>query len=408
MSIYGPTLTKSGRLTVADASLDKISALLLSGPPVGGGAQQGTTYKVLSLGEAEALGLDRDYDIDNSVLVWHHIRDFYRLAGSGTELYIRLYAQTTTMDQLATQATAMLSDAAGRIRLLGVGRVPDGAYVEDVTAGIEAEVLDAIPVFNTLARTAYTDHRPLNIAIEGRHLNGAVSGYPDLRALAGGDAEKVSVVVAQDPAVAALDPEYTYYAQVGAFLGSLAARAVHESIGWPGASTNNILDASVPANLTCGLSDNTLVQSKFTDWAALDAKGYVFARPFQGRDGFFWNDAHTASALTNIENNAQNGRVLDKASRVLYLRALDFYKRPEVLDAAGLLPEAARTEIEEILAQELDLWLTDNGEISARRVTIDPTSDLVNPPRELRILFEVVPAGQIDRINGTINLTSSL
>lgn len=408
MSIYGPQLSKSGRLTVADASLDKISALLLAGPPVGGGAQQDTTYKVLSLGEAEDLGLDEAYDTANSVLVWHHIREFYRLAGAGTELYIRLYAQTTTMDNLDTAVSAMLSDSDGRIRLLAIARVPDGAYVDDVTTGIEAEVLDAIPVMNALARTAYGDHRPLNILIEGRHLDGNVSGYPDLRALAGGDAEKVSVVIAQDPVVAAKDAAYTYYASVGTALGALAARAVHESIGWPLPASNNLLDAATPAFLSCGLSDNTLVQSKFTDWQALSNKGYIFARNFQGKDGFYWNDAHTCSALTNIENNVQNGRVLDKASRVIYLRALDFYQRPEVLDANGLLPDGARTEIEQILEQEIDLHLTDNEEISQRLVTIDRTSDLVNPPKELKILFQIIPAGQIEAITGTVKLVSTL
>ena len=48
------------------------------------------------------------------------------------------------------------------------------------------------------------------------------------------------------------------------------------------------------------------------------------------------------------------------------------------------------------------------GLITAGKTTVDPNSDLLISPRELKVSFVLVPTGQIDEIKGTINLKTSI
>ena len=48
------------------------------------------------------------------------------------------------------------------------------------------------------------------------------------------------------------------------------------------------------------------------------------------------------------------------------------------------------------------------GKITAGKTTVDPNSDLLISPRELKVSFVLVPTGQIDEIKGTINLKTSI
>src|SRR5690606_1709534 len=55
-----------------------------------------------------------------------------------------------------------------------------------------------------------------------------VNALPDLRALTAGN---VSVCIAQDPAIAAIDGAYENYVAIGAALGMLSVRQVNENLG---------------------------------------------------------------------------------------------------------------------------------------------------------------------------------
>jgi hypothetical protein len=46
--------------------------------------------------------------------------------------------------------------------------------------------------------------------------------------------------------------------------------------------------------------------------------------------------------------------------------------------------------------------------ISYGKTYVDPNSDLLTPPKELKISFKIVPTGQIYVISGNINLTKTI
>jgi hypothetical protein len=409
MSIYGPSLKKSGRLKVTDRRADKITGLLLRGAAVPGKLVLGSVYKLNSIRDAEdTLGIDAAYDAANAVLVWYHLSEFYLRAGEGTEVWLMVVPQTALLADLADEARTLVHESNGAVRRLAVGGIPHSGYSPVLADGMEAATADAIPVFQELAVEMYGLKRPFNVILEGRNMNGAASAWADLRDPLGpaGGANKVTLVIAQDPDIAALNAAYAKHAAIGTLAGMAARRRVHESVGY--VLDGDISDPGRGRWLKAAFSDGTSVASKFADWPLIDDKGYVFARNFPGRDGVFFNDGHTCAPMDDPESTIQYGQVLDKASRVLYSRLLDFFQAPVALTEAGLIPEGARTEMQEILAAELDLQMTSQGEISARKVTVDPSSDLVNPPRELKVLFEIVPAGTITAISGTVLLTASL
>jgi hypothetical protein len=79
---------------------------------------------------------------------------------------------------------------------------------------------------------------------------------------------------------------------------------------------------------------------------------------------------------------------------------LEYWDDNTTLENDGTLPDATRTEIEATIEDAIDKAM--KGEISNRRVTIDPTSDLINPPQELRVTFQIQPQGYIGDITGNL------
>jgi hypothetical protein len=71
---------------------DMYSGLLANGVAVTGGAQLGTIYHLKGVSEAVTLGLNAAYDTTNTVLVYEHINEFFRINPNG-DLYLMLVGQ---------------------------------------------------------------------------------------------------------------------------------------------------------------------------------------------------------------------------------------------------------------------------------------------------------------------------
>ncbi|WP_044213651.1 DUF2586 family protein, partial [Flammeovirga sp. OC4] len=192
---------KTGANTLGGS--DAVSALLMHGVAVAGKIVLGEVKTLFSLDDAEALGLDEQYDTDNKVRVWYHIKEFYRMMDAKTELYIMLADQTTDLadlleDTAEVYAKKLLSEGEGKIKQLGVCFNPEDGYVTVPVNGLDTKVSEAIPKAQLLYEWSHDTFKPVNVLLEGYHFGGDGATAEDLRSITDVEATHVSLVIGQD------------------------------------------------------------------------------------------------------------------------------------------------------------------------------------------------------------------
>lgn len=392
----------NGNLGRRAPSVDGRAGLITTGVSVLGGLTLGTPYKLESLGDLESLGVDEQYDTDNKVLVWHHVRDFYDEAPRGTWLYLQVMAQTETIEKLvdkdvAANAKKLLNYADGNIRILGAAvSIPTG-YISTNTGGFDANVLLAIPKAQALADDEWDLFRPLSaVIVEGRNMTATISAVPDLRNLAA-KAPNVSVVALQDKAVANLDTLFAKHASVGKALGVIARTKVNECIGWIGAFP--LTDPATGKFVAAALSSGTLVADlSYPEMESLDGKGVIFGRRYPRRAGVYFNDSHTCTLPTDDYAQIENNRTIDKVAILVYDALLDDLNSPVSVDGqTGQLP-ITTTKYFENKCYSATADMGKDGEVSDFSFYVDPEQNIL-ATSVLNIEANVVPVGVARQIN---------
>lgn len=417
MSIKGVIISNGaiGANTVNEK--DSISGLIASGVAADSLAL-GAVATIFTLKDAEDLGIDAAYDVENNCRVHRHISEFYRMAGEGVKLYIMLVAQSVTMTEMVEDATAiyakqLITQANGEIRQLAVSINPEPTYTSVLLNGMDSDVYNAIPKAQLLYEWADASFRPCNIVLEGREFNGSAASAADLRAIAGVAADHVSVVIGQGWAYAETQNSVgKKFADVGTALGSIAKLPVHRNIGE--VETMDISDTARGVWLTPGLSSHVKIIDSEAQLETLDEKGYIFGITYTGISGVFWNGDHTCVAI--IKDNEGNinehtiayGRVMNKAKRLLRTKLLPKVKTTYPLDpSTGKLPIGVIKYLEGI-GDEAFEEMQESGNISEGKSSVNADSNLSVIPRILKCSFKLVPKGTIDEIEGTINLKTNL
>lgn len=405
---------------IVNAGDTATSALIAGGVAVTGKLELGKVYTIYRPDDAIALGINEAYDTDNKVVLYHHIDEFYRMAGEGTTLHLMVLAQSVLPATiLANQAHTLVTAAKGEIRQLAIAFNPAEGYTETLTDGFNNDVRAAISPAQEFYAWCYESDRPLNILLEGRSFTDTPSGAINLRSLTVGagiplEADKVSIIIGQDYDYAesrtwALGKKY---AAVGTALGTLAGIAVNRNIGE--VETLNLSDALLSKFLTAGLSSHKTVEEVESSLATLDTKGYIFPVMYTGISGYRWNGDHVCAPIIVDSQGRMNehyisyGRTMDDATRRLKAKLLPKVKSVQPVNASdGKLPlgvvksfnSLGNTAFEEMLSKKL---------ISNGATYTNPESDLLTGERALEIDFDLQPTGTINKIKGTINLKKSL
>ena len=403
---------------------DAITGLLATGVAVAADAANGIsgialgqTVKLTSLTDAEAYGINESYDSTNSLSVYRHISEFYRMFPNGT-LYLMLYSGDMEAAFAEQYAKKLIIDANGEIRILGIANTP-AAATEEYLNGFPEDVFGSIQLGQQLYDWAFSTFRPCQIILEGRDFNAAnAASALDLRNITISnqvlEAFKVSVCIAQDWKFAdGLDAIRKKMADLGTMLGSIAKKAVNENIGE--VEGGNLVDTTNNKWLVAGLSNHQTIAGWDSQLEALDSKGYIFAISYTGIAGYYWNNDHTCTPIKKDKDGDFNeytisyGRVHDKAVRDLRTCLLPKVKSTQPVDPdTGKLPQALVTYFERLADDDVFNAMAAEGLITAGKTTVDPESDLLISPRELKVSFVLVPTGQIDEIKGTINLKTSI
>lgn len=423
-SLKGVNIQRGTIGASVNGNRDSIVGLLATGVAVAAdeangisGIALGQTVKLTSLTDAEAYGINEAYDSTNSLSVFRHISEFYRMFPNGT-LYLMLYSGNMEAAFAEEFAKKLIVDANGEIRILGIANTPstgETAYLN----GFPEDVFGSIQLAQQLYDWAFSAFRPCQVILEGRDFNATnAAAAQDLRNITISnqvlEAFKVSVCIAQDWKYAdGLDAIRKKMADLGTMLGSIAKKAVNENIGE--VEGGNLVDVTNNKWLVAGLSNHQTVAGWDSQLEALDSKGYVFAISYTGIAGYYWNNDHTCTPIKKDKDGYFNeytisyGRTHDKAVRDLRTCLLPKVKSTQPVDpSTGKLPQALVTYFERLADDDVFNTMAAEGLITAGKTTVDPNSDLLISPRELKVSFVLVPTGQIDEIKGTINLKTSI
>lgn len=377
----------SGGLGRRTASEDATSGLVVNGPPIVAGAQINTPYLLASLDDAVSLGITPDYDTTNNVLVYEHIKEFFRIAPNAI-LWFMLSEMMDYPQMLLDNAVKLLRHAGGEIRRMAV------AWNTDYNESIEqagAQQANAIQLAQQIAVAEFTEHRPIFFILEGKRINLNVPF--NIRNL---NAENVMVVVGQSLEVAHRHTNHIYYGAVGTALGARARAAVNVKHSWVDRFNcygGSLTAAGIGGQKVEGLSKGQL--------EALDTAGYQFFRTHAGIPGYYFNSTATATSATSDYAYVENVETMNKAVRLVRAALLPYVDSPQKIDpkTGKLSPEVVK-QFETIGRKGLEEMLR-NDEVSAIDIYVDPNQNLL-ATSELVVKFEIIPTGSTSRITAKI------
>lgn len=391
---------------------DAISGIIITSPVVAN-LKYGVAVPVYNLTDVEDLGITEDFDSNENVNVWQHCKEFFRLAGSGTELHLMIVEQTETLSScLGTPAKDLILGANGAVKQLAVAVNLEDEDIINTVDGLASDVKDAIGAAKALEVWSEENFMPVSVFIEGHHYAGTAASALDLRAIPDLSAEGVSVVIGQDYNVAKDKENHAQkYAFVGTVLGVTASCVVQQNIGEN--ETKNLTDGGKKELIVAGLSSHHTNTEKYTDLQTLEDKGYIFGLNYAGLAGVRLNNDPVCAPVVLDSDNSINehtvayGRVGKKARRLLRTAYLPKVKTNWAVDQkTGKLSPGTVVALESIGNQVL-ADMEKRGEITAGECVVDPESDLI-VEKVLKVAYKIVPRGSISEINGFINLKTQL
>lgn len=317
MSFEGVLINKSQNGLTKGESADRVCVLVIGATEVAGKLSHYKPVELLQIEDLEDLGVTEATDEAQGELLYYHASEAFRLAPESVFHLI-------TVPKTEKVSTLAVSD-----ELKQAIRSIAGANTIGVAGVAADETLQAAVAAAQLLVDGFTDEHIYLDAIllegVGGYLKESVAAFDDLRAM---ESPNVTVVIAQDPDVAARKEAFAGYAAVGSAMGMLAVRAVHENMGSvdveskprkrKGEQDYSLTDSKTGKWLNAALSNGTMFNALTgADQKKLNGLGYVYAGMFAGYGGFFFSNSHTAtnagSDYAFIERNA----VWNKAARII-------------------------------------------------------------------------------------------
>ncbi len=406
MSVFdGVTVNRlNGGLGRRNPSDDGVVLLVVHNAVAASGLAVNTVRKVLSVAEAEGIGVDASYDDTNDILAHYHISEFFRINPDGT-LYVILANSSFT--------TAMLKSAIREntdIRAIGIAR-NDATPVGNFSTYVGG--------YQTLVDELVSEHIRIDaVFLEGNEIeleDNPISGYDDLRQL---NARNVSVVCFQDLMIRSIKAEYEGHAAIGTVLGSFSVRSVNENLGsvdiarkpsrYRGNATFSLTDLGTGRLLSVCLQNGQNVSDLDRNTQkSLDEKGYLFAGSYSGLAGVYLSNAPTCVELADDFAYVENNRVFNKAARLIRTALLprvkgNLLKNPDT----GFLRDTAVKELEQLARKALQT-MESAGECSGVDVYINP-EQTINQTTPLVVKAQILANDILFDISVDLGLTQKI
>ena len=351
----------NGRLGRVAQTDDGIAGLILTGAAVAGKLELNKVYQLSSTRDLVTRGITKD----NNPLVYKDVTKFYAKAGDGAELYLLVVAEATTLTQMsAVDADSpihkLIDYANGRIRLVGLNRIPAEGYEADTAnTAIDKDAITAGESMQAVALSYEKKIDPFRVLLPGLLWDGTTEKLFKPRESTW---NRVNYVLASDET-----SDEVASASIGEALGMLSSIPVHYNLGrvknGQAAAFGQLTDGKTPEEHAAILD-------------ALHDAGYIFYRKFKRRNGYYYNDDSAAAPLTDDYSNLTNGRVIDKAIIIVYNTYIDEILDSIEVDDDGYLPQAVCTYYERLIANAVAIAMS--GEISGFTPYIDPKQNILS------------------------------
>ena len=378
---------------------DGVAGMILSGISASGLALN-TAQKINSVNDARNLGIDESFDTSNNVKAFDNIREFYNEAGTGKELWIMLVSESESLTDICDfdganpRVKELLDSASGKIRILGVQRSPASGYSPTITEGIDSDVYTAATELQTTLTNFEGEFRPCVGILDGLAFNDSITDLKDLQTLT---ENKIGICLANTDEDAATNEFKS--TSIGAVVGKFAGIPVQRSIG-------RVKDGSLN-NKNYHLGSTSYEVLTTSDMDTLSNKGYIYARPYIGKDGAYFDSDPTATVVTDDYNTISRNRVINKAIELAYATYVNELNDEVVTNADGTLPIAAATYYQGLVETQIGIQMENTGEISAFSVFVDPSQNVV-VSGELVVEITIVPVGINNKITVKLGFSSSL
>lgn len=405
----------------------KVGGLLTTGVAVADKLTLGEVYTIFNTDDANSLGLDEDYDIDNNVVVYQHILDFYDEPGNdGLPLWLLIAPQTIgvdpdeetlTIDKLVDPeeedyAVKLLKAADGAIYKLAVGFNPDAAYTETQTDGMNSDVRLAIAKAQALWEWSLENFKEVNIILEGRAIGGTASAALNLAAIPDSPTgiqmnDKVSICIGQDWEYAeTLTGLAQKYAGIGKLLGTACACDLNQDVGE--VESFNLTQSARERWRIAALSNHVKVKDAEAQLDTYHTKQYIFADTYAGVSGYRWNgDFVCAPVVIDDQGNMNEhsialGQTINHASRLLRAKLLPEVRKRKATDPNTGKLATGVIKYFEGLGNEVFEDMSADGHLVAGSTTVNPNSD-VQGQKVVAVSFGAVCYSVVAEFEGTIN-----
>jgi hypothetical protein len=369
--------------TVSDDE-DGLLLLVCNGTAVSTSFVLETVYTIYRLSGLASLGVTA---VNNPGL-YKMVSDFYNEAEDGTTVKIVAYEQTETMTTLCDKDSGklkpLLTTLGGKIRGVILGRDPASGYEHTTSAGIDDDVVAAIPKAQALGDAlAASLYAPIFVVLEGRSFVSASA----LEDLSSNTNNRVMVFIGDTSSGSAR-------AAIGTLAGRIASIPVQRSVA-------RVKDGALsPSAMYIG---TTLAENEGDDIETIHDKGYVTIRTFVGKTGYYLSDDNMACLLTDDYARLANRRVIDKAYRIAYQTMVEELNDELAINSDGTLPNGVAKSWEAKIENAINTNMTANGNLSSSTNSkgctayIDQTQDILTNS-QVEITLKVNPFGYAGEI----------
>lgn len=400
----------------------------------------GNVVELNSLNDVKTVGITDEVMCG---LPYHHLKNFFTLAGNNQRLFVSFMDSKTDTDFSAIEQMQLASN--GIIYQIGVWTSQaiaksttgdTGTYTVEGDSLLSKLQAQAELLGGKIGVTNYDGNQPLNVLLNAPVVDAAIVDYTKLPDLTTLDLPKVSVFLGQ-PATdavheiqlalikASTTTKYVQVGNIGAVLACLAVAPVDVKIAY----VANFNLSMVMTSCELGFGNLTLNTGK-TDFdsatvsfnniktigytkrnSKLHQKGYNFLRDYEGyENGVFISDDMTLS--TGDYRSLTRCRTMHKARRAVRSALLPMVNQSFAVDTStGQLTDSDVTIVRNAVYNAIDSNMvqpgTQTSQISGREATIDQSQNILEND-QLIVDFAIVPKGYASAIYVTEGFETSL
>ena len=378
----------NGNLKQVAATDDGISGLIMTGTAVAGKLELNKAYMLGSMRDLQSLGVTAE----NNPLAYKDVAAFYAQAGEGSELYILVVSEATTLTQMCSigedsPLRKLINASSGRIRLVGLNKNPGASYIPVLTQAMDEDAVSAGLLAQQVAEEYFSMVRPFRVLLPAIAWTGETE---DLFAPRECSYNRVGYILASDGQYGT--GKY-YSAAIGQVLGRAASISVHRSLG-------RVRDGVVAAS--GWLTNGKTPEENFSKLSLLHDAGFIFYRTLVGKNGYYLNGDAMAAPLSDDYNSLNLGRVIDKATVIAYTTYIDDLLDNVEVDDEGKLPVPVCKDFEGTIRNAVLSLMA--GEISSFEAYVSPDQNILSTS-SLAVSCKIVPLGVLREIN--VNLSFS-